>query len=408
MNTSSESTVILGAGIIGVSTAYYLSQSKPGSSIHLVDSSPELFASASGKAGGFLAADWFGPASAPLGLLSFKLHKQLADEHDGAQKWGYSRSTGASFAEGEDPTGEEAREGEWLESGRSRAEVAGAHEFVEGEGPAWLTRRKGDGYDVVSADETVAQVNPLRLSQFLLDECRKRGVKVHQPATPTSVSTDTNNTMTSLNIKQTDGSETQVTCTSLLFACGAWTPKVFRTLFPSSTLKLPISPYAGHSIVISSPNWTTSHEQNGCHAIFSTSSSGFSPELISRIGGEIYIAGLNDGGIPLPDLATEAKIEASAIAELKKTAERMCGIPGQEIKITREGLCFRPVTPRGEPILCQVEDKKLGGVKCQGGVFVAAGHGPWGISLSLGTGLIMSEMIRGVKTSCKVGRLRMQ
>ncbi|KAG9558191.1 FAD dependent oxidoreductase, partial [Aureobasidium melanogenum] len=407
MNTS-ESTVILGAGIIGVSTAYYLSQSKPGSSIHLVDSSPELFASASGKAGGFLAADWYGPASAPLGLLSFKLHKQLADEHDGAQKWGYSRSTGASFAEGEDPIEEEAKKGEWLENGRSRAEVAGAHEFVEGEGPAWLTRRKGDGYDVISADETVAQVDPLRLSQFLLDECRKRGVQIHQPATPTSVNTDTNNTMTSLDIKQADGSETQIPCTSLLFACGAWTPKVFRTLFPSSTLNLPISPYAGHSIVISSPHWTTSHEHNGCHAIFSTSSSGFSPELISRIGGEIYIAGLNDGGIPLPDLATEAKIEASAIEELKKTAERMCGIPGHEIEILREGLCFRPVTPRGEPILCQVEEKKLGGVQSPGGVFVAAGHGPWGISLSLGTGLVMSEMIRGVKTSCKVGRLGMQ
>lgn len=199
-----------------------------------------------------------------------------------------------------------------------------------------------------------------------------------------------------------------VPCTSLLFACGAWTPKVFRTLFPSSALRIPVSPYAGHSIVISSPNWTTSHEQNGCHAIFSTSSSGFSPELISRVGGEIYIAGLNDGGIPLPDIATEVKIEASAIAELKKTAERMCGIPGQEIEILREGLCFRPVTPRGEPILCKVDERKLGGVKSQGGVFVAAGHGPWGISLSLGTGLIMSEMIRGVKTSCKVGKLGMQ
>jgi glycine/D-amino acid oxidase-like deaminating enzyme len=78
-----QSTVILGAGIIGVSTAYYLSQSVPGSSIHLIDTSPEFFASASGKAGGFLAADWFGPASAPLGLLSFKLHKQLSDEYDG-------------------------------------------------------------------------------------------------------------------------------------------------------------------------------------------------------------------------------------------------------------------------------------------------------------------------------------
>jgi glycine/D-amino acid oxidase-like deaminating enzyme len=157
-----QSTVILGAGIIGVSTAYYLSQSIPGSSIHLIDPSPELFASASGKAGGFLAADWYGPASAPLGLLSFKLHKQLADEHDGAGKWGYARSTGASFADVEDvedvAEGKDGEEGEWFEGGRSRAEVAGTHEFCEGEGPAWLMRREGDGYDVISADETVAQV----------------------------------------------------------------------------------------------------------------------------------------------------------------------------------------------------------------------------------------------------------
>jgi glycine/D-amino acid oxidase-like deaminating enzyme len=107
----------------------------------------------------------------------------------------------------------------------------------------------------------------------------------------------------------------------------------------------------------------------------------------------------------LPDLATEAVIEEEAIEELKKTAQRMCGIPGREIEVLRKGLCFRPVTPSGEPILCEVDEKKLGGVKSRGGVFVAAGHGPWGISLSLGTGLVMSEMIRGVRTSCKVGRL---
>jgi glycine/D-amino acid oxidase-like deaminating enzyme len=28
----------------------------------------------------------------------------------------------------------------------------------------------------------------------------------------------------------------------------------------------------------------------------------------------------------------------------------------------------------------------------EGGVFIAAGHGPWGISLSLGTGKVMSEI----------------
>lgn len=54
-----QSTVILGAGIIGCATAYYLVNSehtKP-DTIHLVESSPELFASASGKAAGFCAPD---------------------------------------------------------------------------------------------------------------------------------------------------------------------------------------------------------------------------------------------------------------------------------------------------------------------------------------------------------------
>ena len=58
-NTLVQSTVIIGAGIIGCSTAYYLSHSghtKP-DNIHLVEASPELFASASGKAAGFLASD---------------------------------------------------------------------------------------------------------------------------------------------------------------------------------------------------------------------------------------------------------------------------------------------------------------------------------------------------------------
>jgi len=117
---------------------------------------------------------------------------------------------------------------------------------------------------------------------------------------------------------------------------------------------------------------------------------------------------LNNASLALPNLATEAVIEETAIQELKRTAQRLCGVEGKEIEVLREGLCFRPVTTSGEPVLCRVDEDKLGGVKSQNGVFVAAGHGPWGISLSLGTGLVMSEIIRGVKTSCKIGRLGMR
>jgi glycine/D-amino acid oxidase-like deaminating enzyme len=55
-----DDTVIIGAGIIGCATAYYLSKIKPDQGtfkITLIDSSPELFECASGRAGGFLASD---------------------------------------------------------------------------------------------------------------------------------------------------------------------------------------------------------------------------------------------------------------------------------------------------------------------------------------------------------------
>jgi glycine/D-amino acid oxidase-like deaminating enzyme len=56
---NANDVVILGCGIIGLCTAYYLTESgnTDPKSIHLVDSSPELFQCASGLAAGFLSAD---------------------------------------------------------------------------------------------------------------------------------------------------------------------------------------------------------------------------------------------------------------------------------------------------------------------------------------------------------------
>ena len=77
-----------------------------------------------------------------------------------------------------------------------------------------------------------------------------------------------------------------------------------------------------------------------------------------------------------------------------------------DLDIIREALCFRPVTPAGQPIVARVTDSKLGGVTTRrggdGGVFLAAGHGPWGISMSLGTGKVLAEMMEGRSTSVDV------
>ena len=152
-----QSTVIIGAGIMGCATAYYLAESgntKP-DTIHLIEASPELFASASGKAAGFVASDWFGPPTASLGALSFRLHQELADEHDGPKNWAYSRSTGTSLIEGSRSSPQE----DWLAEGGSRADVAAMHEYHSDErGPTWLRRRQGDSVEMLSEHGGVAQV----------------------------------------------------------------------------------------------------------------------------------------------------------------------------------------------------------------------------------------------------------
>lgn len=152
-----STTVVLGAGIIGLSTAYYLSEHQPGSTIHLVEPSKELFASASGYAGGFLARDWFGPSVAALGALSFEQHRLLAETHGGAGKWGYSKSTSLSYKSS--ASRRSAKRGEnWLRHGASRADAAASVDDSTGPAPGWLRRHDGDEVESISKEGGTAQV----------------------------------------------------------------------------------------------------------------------------------------------------------------------------------------------------------------------------------------------------------
>ncbi len=186
-------TVVVGAGIVGVSTAFYLAEhcardgrGQPSPPIHLVETTDRLFASASGYAGGFLARDWFAPEVAALGALSFDQHRALAERFDGRAHWGYSVSTALSYglpagdgARGGDAAAPARRRGEdWLRQGTSRSTSApGAGGDDAGGGtagtgpagqsgilsvdeqlPAWLRRQAGDRVDVLAPNGTAGQV----------------------------------------------------------------------------------------------------------------------------------------------------------------------------------------------------------------------------------------------------------
>ena len=72
--------------------------------------------------------------------------------------------------------------------------------------------------------------------------------------------------------------------------------------------------------------------------------------------------------------------------------------------------CFRPVTGSGRPIVSRIPDAKLGGglstkQDADGGVYIAAGHGAWGITQGPGTGLCLAELVEGRKTSADLTAL---
>ncbi|PWY85034.1 FAD dependent oxidoreductase superfamily [Aspergillus heteromorphus CBS 117.55] len=425
------STVILGGGIIGSSIAYYLSERQPTEEIHVIESSSKLFCAASGYAAGFLAKDWFAPSLAPLGELSFNLHESLAAENGGAEKWGYMKGTALSLGSTSNKGG--ARGDDWLRAGTSRAETAAGTSKTAAEVPDWLTQQQGATVERISDKDTTAQVDPSRLCQFLMDACLARGVKLHYPAKASSLVKDEGGTITAIKIVDSNTqTESTIPCTNLVVCAGPWTPQVFQDLFPTSKVSLPIYALAGYSLVLRSPRHTLEHEQNSygglCHALFTTypPSCGFSPELFSREGQEIYIAGLNSRDIPLPKRAEDfhAAMDQEQMDRLKAVTVRLLGklaegsvessddvLNVDDLEITREGLCFRPASERGTPFVTRIEDSLLGdGVKIgagekKGGVYVASGHGPWGISLSLGTGKVVADMVSGVQPAADVSGL---
>ncbi|KGO76735.1 FAD dependent oxidoreductase [Penicillium italicum] len=389
------STVILGGGIIGASIGYYLSANQPDGEIHIVEQSPELFTAASGYAAGFLARDWFEPSLAPLGAMSFDLHHELAATQGGEKKWGFMKGTAFNL----DTVAQRKRGGprgdDWLRTSTSRAETAaGSEDKTPVEFPEWLTMQKEGILEKISQGETVAQADPLRLSQFLIDGAISRGVKLYNPAQAAAVAKDGNGTITGVKIVSLDSKKESI-------------------------------------IPFRSPRYTMEHEKNvyrgSSHAVFTTHppSCGFSSEIFLREGGEIYIAGLNNPTMKLPSCAgdTSQLFDPSEMQKLKDVAVRlMGGIPKgtkeatdetpntDDLEIIREGLCFRPVGNTGVPTIGRVGDNSLGEVKAnpKGGVFIAAGHGAWGISLCLGTGKVVSEMIKKQKLSVDVSGLVVQ
>ena len=291
------------------------------------------------------------------------------------------------------------------------------------------------------------------MCEFLLEQCLAAGVVLHHPARATNFVQDDRDLdgLTRLQIEyptqQQSGSlegrlkAVDILCESVVIAAGCWTPQLYTTLFPNASRIPRTTHLAGYSVTLKTKQWprtvvlSDSEPDSGemqnpatlgsntpslvdhstspgeatspCHAVF-TDTTGFAPEIFSRANGDIWLGGLNPPHTTLPKLPNETYVDPGEVDRLLTVGRALCG---EDIEVTSQALCFRPVSATGRPIIARMHEADLGdglkpmGLDGQGGVFVATGHGPWGIALSLGTGQVVAEMVLGRETSADVEQL---
>jgi glycine/D-amino acid oxidase-like deaminating enzyme len=334
--------VVCGAGVIGAAVAYFLSLR--GVRVTMVERTGVACA-ASGKSGGFIALDWCdGSPLGPLARASFALHARLADELNA--DYGYRRMETFAMA------------------ARERSALAGGHRAPA---PSWL-----DGAGIVTAAlgsrETTAQVHPEKFTAALLDAARARGATLRMGVVQ--------------GVVQDSGAAPGVTvdgatleADAVVLALGPWTSRVARGLDVPTVYGL-----KGYSVTLAAPDAPP-------HALFvdyrAADGRAFEPEIIPRPDGNVYVCGMADAQ-PLPESAEDVTVDDAACDVLARAAGRVSTTLAAA-RVTRRQACYRPVTADGLPL--------IGRVPRLTGVYVATGHGPWGMLNAPATGLALAELI---------------
>jgi glycine/D-amino acid oxidase-like deaminating enzyme len=333
--------LICGGGVIGASTAYFLSRRGIGST---VIECTGVACAASGKSGGFLALDWCdGTPLETLARRSFGLHAQLAEEIGG--NWGYRRmTTYAGFA-----------------ATRLGHRAAGGYHLNWVGDDLSLSQRLG-------GTQTTAQVHPGRFTQALMQAA--------QPHAELRLGRVDGIVRDGDRVLGVDGDGETVAGDAVVIAMGPW------SMLAAAWLPLPaVFGLKGHSLVFDTgaevpPEalFLDYREDGGAvHA----------PEVFPRADGTTYVCAISsESPVPLDPAAVVP--DEGAIERLETMCARLSPVLARSPILARQA-CFRPVTRDGLPLI-----GKLPGLA---NAYVATGHSVWGILNAPATGEAMAELI---------------
>ena len=340
-----SSIVIVGGGIIGCSTAYYLT--KLGHRNVTLIEAVEVAHAASGRAGGFLALDWCdGQGTVELARRSYLLHQDLAERL--GESCGYRPMRTLSL---------EVRE-----------KRGGVKKIKDS--PVWI-----DGevthQSVIGTEDTTAQVHPRLLTRALMSEAEKAGARVVKAEVIGGQVEAGAVTGVILSSGETVPGRVVVLC------MGPWTGRGLQWFGQSRSV---IDGHRAHSITITLEDGSSNIDNT---ALFLSNHK--SPEIYPRPDGTVYMCGgCSSDHAPLPSRPAEVTVDEAACEQIKATA----GLVSEQLASVSsytKSACYLPQSEDGAPVIGRVSNVS--------GLHVAAGHSCWGILQGPATGEAMAELI---------------
>ncbi|KAF8635704.1 hypothetical protein AX15_000328 [Amanita polypyramis BW_CC] len=399
--------VIIGGGIIGCTTAYYITRHPSydrSTKITILEASANGVAQgASGKAGG-LVAIWAYPKE--LVEVSFREHVKLAEEHDGANRWGWRYvNCGSWEGRGELPSGVDDLEtgvgkggsrkslektlGLDLDNAQKQARSS-KNRLAKGlpDDLLWAREDLAEHYAAMAPAGATAQVHPYLFTASMLELAMSNNVSLIKGCVKSITKADGRVT----GVEYVDAgarSAKHITATHIVLAAGPWSSR----LVP----EIPLTASRAHSITIRPKTGVTIAP----YVLFTeiTLSIGrkgkpitASPEIYARPDNEVYACGPGDDS-PLPDNVDNVAVDQTACDSI---AQQVSSISNElrEGTVERRQACFLPIVGLGSgPIVGEADHTAKG-------LIIATGHTCWGICNAPGTARAVSELLMDGKISC--------
>lgn len=328
--------------------------------------------------------------------LSYKLHAELANAHDGCERWGYRRihcghlnANGRMLSQFKLSNEKQHHEGSRLL--RKQDPLSDRRSITENfpKDLDWFSSDAIQNYHEMGDPNTTAQVHPYLFTTSMSTLAEENGVKIVLGSV-LSINQQ-GNAVESVTYVEKQGSQLHtITTTDVVLCNGPWV----RSLYPAA----PISALRAHSVVIRPSRPISAYaifteiklpRGFGCTRASSRSSAVrgkvVTPEIYSRPNNEAYACGEGDTLIPLPKSTEEVETNMERCQDIIDYVSSI----SDELRdgtVTAKQACYLPHVEAG------TEGPLIGptGVK---GLLLAAGHSCWGIQNGPATGKLISELI---------------